>query len=163
MVLAYDGPTLVGCVRVYPLVANGPGCVSQQILGKESFAEMLHELGFGRTDTLEIGRWIAHPAHRGSGRLGTQLAAASAALATTLAHCSAARRGIVVCAVGTGDQQDALLARIGLAAAPVEKAVRSDEFGDNVRVMYCMSADQLNRRLLGIMREMAKAIGLIEA
>jgi hypothetical protein len=160
-VLAYYGPTLVGCVRVYPLVANGPACMSQQILGEESFAEMLHELGFQHTDALEIGRWIAHPAYRASGRLGTQLAAASAALAITLARASAGHRRIVVCAVGTGDQQDLMLARVGLTAVPTAEPVRSYDYHDDVRVMYCINADQLNRRFLGVMEEMAKAIGLV--
>ena len=162
-VLAYDGPTLVGCVRVYRLVANGPACVSEEILGEESFAEMLHELRFQRTDTLEIGRWIAHPKYRASGRLGTQLAAASAALATTLARCSAAQRGIVVCAVGTGDQQDLMLARVELAAVAAAEPVKSYDYNDDVRVMYCIDPGQLNGRFRRLMDEMAKVIGVVEA
>jgi hypothetical protein len=160
-VLAYDGSALVGCVRVYPLVANGPACVSEQILGDRLFAEMLHEMGFQHTDALEIGRWTAHPAYRTGGQLGTQLAAASAALAMTLAGGSTGQRRIVVCAVGTGDQQDLMLARIGLTAVPTLKPVRSYHYNDGVRVMYCINADQLNRRFLGVMEKMAKAIGVV--
>lgn len=101
-ILAYDGSALVGCVRVYPLAANGPACVSEEVLGEETFSELLDNLGIQRRDTVEIGRWIVHPAYRASGRPGTLLAAASAAFATTLGNGSAVARGMVICAVGTG-------------------------------------------------------------
>jgi hypothetical protein len=31
-ILAYDAMRLVGCVRVYRLVSNGPACVTEKIL-----------------------------------------------------------------------------------------------------------------------------------
>jgi ABC-type ATPase with predicted acetyltransferase domain len=71
---------LAGCVRGYSLVSNGFSCVTEQILGEKTFSEMLHKLRAQRTETVEIGRWIVHPAYRASGRPGIQLAAASAAL-----------------------------------------------------------------------------------
>src|ERR1700730_11667209 len=83
-ILAYDAMRLVGCVRVYRLASIGPACVTEKILGEKRFTEMLHKLGVHRTATIEIGRWIVHPAYRASGRLGVQLAAGSAALAKRL-------------------------------------------------------------------------------
>jgi hypothetical protein len=157
-ILAYDGSALVGCVRVYPLAANGPACVSEEVLGEETFSELLANLGIQRRDTVEIGRWIVHPAYRASGRPGTLLAAASAAFATTLGNGSAVGRGMVVCAVGTGDQQDQMLARIGLTPVPAVEPITREEFNDAVRVMYCINPDQLNARFLRMMDEMARTI-----
>ena len=159
-ILAYDGPRLVGCIRVYRLIANGPACVTERILGKESFSEVLHQQGAQRSDTIEIGRWVVHPAYRANGRLGTQLAAAAAILATALGNGSYVRQGMVVCSVGTGDQQDLLLSHIGLTAAPMAQPIRCDDFNDNVRVMHCIGTDDLNPRFRRVMDEMAATIGV---
>src|SRR6478736_8341115 len=162
-ILAYDAMRLVGCVRVYRLVSNGFSCVTEQILGEKTFSEMLHKLGARRTETVEIGRWIVHPAYRAGGRPAVQLAAASAALAITLGNGSLAQRGIVVCSAGTGDRQDLMLARIGLAAVPTTEPIKCDEFKDDIRVMYCINTQRLNPRFRRIMDEMAKTIGLTKA
>jgi N-acyl-L-homoserine lactone synthetase len=162
-ILAYDAMRLVGCVRVYRLVSNGFSCVTEQILGEKTFSEMLHKLGARRTETVEIGRWIVHPAYRASGRPAVQLAAASAALALTIWNASLVQQGIVVCSAGTGDGQDLMLARIGLSEVPTTEPINCDEFEDNVRVMYCINTQQLNPRFLRIMDEMAKTIGLTKA
>ena len=162
-ILAYDAMRLVGCVRVYRLISNGFSCVTEQILGEKTFSEMLHKLGARRTETVEIGRWIVHPAYRAGGRPAVQLAAASAALAITLGNGSLAQRGIVVCSAGTGDRQDLMLARIGLAAVPTTEPIKCDEFKDDVRVMYCINTQRLNPRFRRIMDEMAKTIGLTKA
>ena len=159
-ILAYDAMRLVGCVRVYRLVSNGFSCVTEQILGEKTFSEILHKLGAQRAETVEIGRWIVHPAYRASGRPAVQLAAASAALAITLENGSLVQRGIVVCSAGTGDGQDLMLARIGLAEVPSTGPIKCDEFQDHVRVMYCSNTQQLNPRFLRIMDEMAKTIGI---
>src|SRR3984893_4158139 len=159
-ILAYDAVRLVGCVRVYRLVSNGFSCVTEQILGEKTFSELLHKLGAQRTETVEIGRWIVHPAYRASGRPAVQLAAASAALAITLENGSLVQRGIVVCSAGTGDGQDLMLARIGLAEVPTTEPIKCDEFKDHVRVMYCSNTNELYPRFLRIMDEMAKTIGL---
>ena len=134
-ILAYDGSRLVGCVRVYRLAANGPAGVTETILGEELFLEVLQQQGVQRSDTVEIGRWVVDPAYRANGRPGAQLAAAAATLATTLGGGTVARRGMVVCSVGTGDHQDLLLAHIGLTAVPVAQPIRCDDFNDDVRVM----------------------------
>ena len=105
-ILAYDAMRLVGCVRVYPLISSGFPCVTEQILGEKTFSELLYRLGAQRTETVEIGRWIVHPAYRASGRPAVQLAAASAALAITLWNASLVQQGIVLCSAGTDDRQD---------------------------------------------------------
>jgi hypothetical protein len=74
-ILVYDAMKLVGCVRVYRLVSNGFSCITEQILGEKTFSELLHKLGAQRTETVEIGRWVVHPAYRASGRPAVQLAA----------------------------------------------------------------------------------------
>ena len=59
---------------------------------------------------------------------------------------------MVVCAVGLGDGQDLLLTRVGMKAATCAAPANSDDFNDDVRVMYCVGADCLNtsfRRLMG--------------
>jgi predicted GNAT family N-acyltransferase len=160
-ILAYDGPKLVGCIRVYRLAAGSPACVTEKILGEESFSEVLHQQGAQRSDTVEIGRWVVDPAYRANGRPGTQLAAAAAVLATALGNGSVARRGLVVCSVGTGDRQDLMLADIGLTAVPVGQPIRCDEFNDNVRVMQCVGTDQLNPGFRRVMDEMAATIGVM--
>ena len=81
-------------------------------------------------------------------------------LAITLENGSLVPRGIVVCSAGTGDGQDLMLARIGLAEVPTTEPIKCDEFKDHVRVMYCSNTEQLNPRFLRIMDEMAKTIGI---
>jgi hypothetical protein len=160
-VLAYDGSTLVGCIRVYRLTANGPASVTETILGEDSFLEMLRRQGVQRSDTVEIGRWVVDPAYRTNGRAATQLAAAAAMLATTLGNGTVARQGMVVCAVGTGDQQDLLLSHIGLTAAPVNQPIRNNNFNDDVRVMQSIGTKQLHPRFRSVMKEMAQLMGLV--
>jgi Acetyltransferase (GNAT) domain len=162
-ILAYDGTRLVGCVRIYRLVPNGPTCVSERIFGEKRFTAMLHELGVARTETVEIGRWVVHPAYRATSRSSGQLAAASAAVAMKLRHGVLAERGIVVCSVGTRDRQDSMLARIGLAPVPAMEPIDCDDFNDKVRMMYCSNTQQLHPRFLRMMDEMAKTLGLAHA
>jgi predicted GNAT family N-acyltransferase len=155
-ILAYDGPRLIGCVRVHRLTTTGPVCVTEGILGEESFSEVLNQQGVQRSDTVEIGRWVVHPAYRGNGRPAMQLAAAAATLAATLANGSVARQGMIVCSVGICDQQDLLLGHVGLTAVPGTQPIRCDDFNDDVRVMHCIDVDQLNLRFRSIMDNMAK-------
>jgi N-acyl-L-homoserine lactone synthetase len=162
-ILAYNGAELVGCVRVYPLVSSSLPCLTEKLLGKQTFSEMLCNLGAKRREIVEIGRWIVEPAYRASGRPGIQLAAASAALAITLGNGLLFQRTIIVCSAGTRDRQDLMLARIGLSAVPAAEAIKCDEFKDYVRVMYCLNPQQLNPRFLRLMVKMAKPIGLTQA
>jgi hypothetical protein len=160
-ILAYDGPRLVGCVRVYWPGISGPPCVTEKIVGKKVFSEILERLGVQRAHTVEIGRWIVHPEYRAKGRAGINLAAASAALALELGNGSVAQRGMVLCSVGTGDEQDCMLARIGLTAVPGVECVASEDFNDDVRLMYCLGSHQLNARFLRIVTEMATKLSFI--
>jgi Acetyltransferase (GNAT) domain len=159
-IVAYDGSRLVGSIRVYRLTDNGPACVTESILGEKSFSGLLHQRGVQRTDAVAIGRWVVHPAYRANGRVGAQLAAAAAAtLATGLGNGSVARQGMVVCSVGTGDQQDMMLGRIGLTAVPVTQPIKCDDFDDDIRVMHCIGTDQLNPWFHRFMEEIAKTLG----
>jgi hypothetical protein len=160
-ILAYDGPRLVGCVRVYWLGVSGPPSVTEKIVGERVFSEILEGLGVQRAHTVEIGRWIVHPEYRANGRLGTSLAAASAALALQLGNGSVAQRGMVVCSVGTGGEQDWMLARIGLTTVPGIECVASGDFNDDVRIMYCLGTHQLNARFLRIVSDMATRLSFI--
>ena len=81
----------------------------------------------------------------------------------TLRNGSLVQPAITVCSVGTGDRQDLMLARIGLTAIPAAEPINCDDFKDNVRVMYCLNAQQLNPRFLRVMVKMAKTIGLTQA
>ncbi len=159
-ILAYDGSRLVGCVRVYRLAVNGPSCVTEEVLGDISFSRFLRGLGTQRTDTVEIGRWIVDPEYRRNGRLGTRLAAASAALAAALGSGSVVQQRAVICSVGTGDQQDSMLRRVGLASVPAAQAVECPNFSDDVCVMYCTGTDQLSIQFRSFMNEMAETLGL---
>jgi hypothetical protein len=164
-VLAYDSTRLVGCVRVYHLVPNGPLCVTEEILGEKAFSEILLNLGGQREETVEIGRWIVHPEFHTNGltmSLGAQLAAGSAALAIALANGLGVQHGIAVCSAGTEDRQDLMLARIGLTAVPGIEPVNCDDYNDNLRVMYCTGNQQLNPRFLRVMDEMAKKLRLTQ-
>jgi hypothetical protein len=160
-ILAYDGPKLVGCVRVYWPGVSGPPCVTEKMVGEKVFSEILERLGVQRAHTVEIGRWIVHPEYRANGRTGTNLAAASAALALELGNGSVAQRGMVLCSVGTGDEQDCMLARIGLTAVPGVECVASEDFNDDVRLMYCLGTHQLNGRFLRIVSDMAAKLSFI--
>jgi GNAT acetyltransferase-like protein len=160
-ILAYNGPSLVGCVRVYWPGVSGPPCVTEETVGERVFSEILERLGVQRAHTVEIGRWVVHPRYRANGRTGTNLAAAAAALALRLGNGSVAQRGMVICAVGTGDEQDCMLARIGLAAVPGVECVASEHFNDDVRLMYCLGTHQLNPQFLRIMSDMATRLSSI--
>src|ERR1700674_529333 len=101
------------------------------------------DLGARRQSRLGVGLCIPRTER---GRPAVQLAAASAALAIALENGSLVQRGIVVCSAATGDGQDLMLARIGLAEVPTTEPIKCDEFQDHVRVMYCSTTEQLNRR-----------------
>jgi hypothetical protein len=151
-ILAYEGPTIVGCVRVYCLSGDGPACVAEKVLGEEMFSELLAQQQVRRADTIEIGRWVVKRGHRENGRTAIRLAAIAAALAERICDSRVVPQSMVICAVGLGDGQDLLLTRVGMKAATCAAPANSDDFNDDVRVMYCVGADCLNtsfRRLMG--------------
>jgi Acetyltransferase (GNAT) domain len=113
-ILTYDGAKLVGCVRLYHLDPDGPACITEEIIGEETFSQMLQTLDAQRSEIVEIGRWIVDPEYRVTNRdlgLSIQLAAASGALANALGKASGKLRGFVICAAGTKDRQDMMLRR----------------------------------------------------
>ena len=144
-----------------------PPCVTEKLIGQKAFLKLLPQLGIERTDVIEIGRWVVHPACRPSGLQAVSpavhLAAGAGAVALALSNGAGFRKGTVVCAAGTEDRQDVMLARIGLSAAPGLKPIRCDDFGDQVRVMYCADAQQLSVRFLRLLNEMARRLGLTQA
>jgi predicted GNAT family N-acyltransferase len=157
-ILAYDGPTLIGCVRVYCLDNDEQACVVEQVLGQDAFAKFLAKQQVHRADTVEIGRWAVQPGHRGNGRTATRLAAAAAALAERLCNGRPTAQTMVVCAVGLGDGQDLLLSHIGMTTATCGPPINCEDFNDDVRVMYCVGADCLNTSFRRIMRETVTSV-----
>src|SRR5215469_4838280 len=93
-VLAYQNHQLVGCVRIYPLAFHTGCCTTETLLGKQTFAQMLLELGAQQTTTVEVSRWVVHPDHR-TGGLAVQLAAGAVALGRYLGL------PLVICSAGT--------------------------------------------------------------
>ena len=153
-ILAYDGPILAGCVRVYPLTGNGPPCLAEQLLARADLAACLDKPETGRSIAAEIGRWIVHPAYRGKGLLAVRLAAAAAALTLRLGI----ERGLVLCAAGTGDGQDAMLARIGLEM--LSPALACAAFNDAVRIMRCPDPSRLSPWFVRLSAKMGRTLGL---
>jgi GNAT superfamily N-acetyltransferase len=126
--LAYGDSKLVGCARLLPLTRGATG-LTESCLGKGPVAQMLQELGAGRAEAIEGGRWLAHPDHRNH-RLGVLLAAAAVALARHLGY------RILLCSVGTKNKQHRVLARLGLRPVPTVEPFYSDTFADTLQVMY---------------------------
>jgi Acetyltransferase (GNAT) domain len=163
-VLAYDGATLAGCVRIYPLAADGPRCLTETLIGEKGFSEMLMSLGSSRDETFEIGRWVTNSAlktHLGlAATIGLQLAAGAGVLALALANHAGFSNGLVLSSVGTRDGQDLLLSRFGLTAVPGIDPVRCDYYDDTVQVTYCAGTQRMQPRFLRAMKAMASVMGL---
>jgi hypothetical protein len=164
-VLAYDGAPLVGCVRLYRLDPEGPPCVTEKILGRRVFSQMLQTLGANRTEIVEIGRWTVDPGYRAARHdlgLSLQLAAASAAVAKTLGEASGASRGFAICAAGTKGRQDRMIARFGMAPVLGIDPTYCEDYKDDVRVLCCSQIQQLDPQFKGLVNKMAKEMALEE-
>jgi hypothetical protein len=163
-ILAYAGDVLVGCVRVYPLAAGGPPCLTETLLGAGQFSQMLRNMGKHRYDTIEIGRWVVDPALRITRNLapgiGVQLAAGAGALAFALVNHSDDANGVAIFPAGSRDKQYLMLSRLGLKPVSEIDPVVSTEYDDVIRVMYCTSAHKLQFRFRRMIKAMAEAIGL---
>jgi hypothetical protein len=107
---------------------TGSTGLTESCLGKEPLAQVLQDLGVGRAEAIEGGRWLAHPAHRGH-RLGVLLAAAAVALARHLGY------HLLFGSVGTKNKQHRVLARLGLRPVPTVESFPSDTFADTLQVM----------------------------
>lgn len=158
-VVAYHGAKMIGCLRVYHL-ASGLPCLTEAVLGEQSFTNMLRTLGVERSNVVEVGRWIVHPHYRCGGRSALQLAAGAAAVTSRIAHGAVAQYGIAICSVGTLQRQDLLLRRIGFSNAPDTKPVKCDHYGDHLQVMYCDNLQKLDRRFCKLMDEMSQVLQL---
>jgi hypothetical protein len=162
--LAYEGATLAGCVRIYPLFGDGPCCVTETLLGDEAFSEMLVNLGSCRDETLEIGRWVGNRALRSNYNLrtsiGVQLAAGAGAVARSIAMHAGFRHGLALFSVGTRDRQDAILSRFGLVRVPGVEPVRCDHYDDDIQVMYSTGTQLLQPKFLRAMNAMATMMEL---
>ena len=53
-----------------------------------------------------------------------------------------------------------ILARVGFAIVPGLESIKSDEFNDDVSVMYCTGDRELNAPFLRIISDMAKRLAL---
>jgi hypothetical protein len=131
--LAYRSGNLIGCGRLFPLPKDIMG-LTESFLGKDMLEKMLQDLGAGRAEAIEGGRWLAHPAHRDHGT-GMLLAAAGVALARHLGY------RILFCSVGTKNQQHRVLARLGFKTVPTCKLFYSKIFADTLQVMYIVPSE----------------------
>jgi hypothetical protein len=119
---------LVACARVTPLARVSDGVV-ESVLGTERLDQLLATIGTSRDGTSEASRWIVEPEFRKHG-LGFYIAAASWAVGRWLRI----HTGFVM--AGIRDGQDKLLIKIG--ARPVDgfPLIPSEEFDDELRVLY---------------------------
>jgi hypothetical protein len=158
-VLAYHGPSIAGCVRVYRLSENSPPCLTESLLGAERFTGMLGSLGKKREHVIEIGRWVVDPAFR-KGRslapgIGVELAAGAGALAVALASQIESGKGVAIFAAGTRDRQYLTLTRLGLKVVSGLSPVHSSEYNDVIQILYCDSAMALQPRLRRILESLS--------
>jgi Acetyltransferase (GNAT) domain len=151
--LAYRNGELVGCVRGLPLPNDIKG-LTESFLGKDTVERMLQDLGTGRAEAIEAGRWLAHPDHRDH-RVGMLLAAAGVALARHLEY------RILFCSVGTKYQQHRVLARLGFKPVPTVKSFYSNFFADTLQVMYIVPS-QPTPHFEAMMNLMAQKLELAE-
>ena len=106
-ILAHARDGLVGCVRVLPLASAQVG-LTELLVGRDRFEQVLGEIGASRRHTVEVGRLAVRADRRARG-LGGLLSAAA---------------------------WDRMLAKIGLRPVPGIETRRSELFADEVRVMY---------------------------
>lgn len=164
-ILAYDGSTLVGCVRLYPLRTGEPPGLAERFLDERHFSEVLRALGTPRTSIAEIGRWTVDPDYRARSRdlgLGLRLTAAAAALARMLQTASGCLDGLVICAAGTTDRQDAMLERVGLTPVPGIGRLTCVDYDDDIRLLYGSRTQRLSPHLEALVDEMIEKLALRE-
>jgi len=166
-VLAYHGPSLVGCVRVYPLNESGPPCLTESLLGAGQFTSIISSLGKKRDNVIEIGRWVVDPVFRNprsslAPGIGIQLAAGAGALAVALARQVEFGNGVAIFAAGTRDRQYLTLKHLGLKAIANLSPVHSAEYDDLIQVLYCDSAMALQPRFRRIIESISMAMRIDE-
>jgi GNAT superfamily N-acetyltransferase len=122
---------VIGCIRLVPLAAHPT--TTERLTGTAALDDSLREIGAHRSEAVEVGRWIVHPAWRGSS-LGSRLVAAVWALCVRL------DAKVALATVGTRDRQDVLLRRAGLRPIPGLPTVESAEYSDRLIFMYAITA-----------------------
>ena len=165
-VLAYNGSSLAGCVRVYPLSDSSPLCLTESLLGADRFARMIGSLKKRRHNVIEIGRWVVDPAFRNRSSLapgiGLQLAAGAGALAIALARQIGFGKGLAIFAAGTRDRQYLTLKHLGLREVADLPPIPSSEYDDLIQVLYCDSAMGLQPRFRRIIESISSAMRIDE-
>src|SRR5215204_2326985 len=78
-IIARNDGNSIGCVRNVPVI-QGVTCLTERLLGKMQFSEMLAALGVERTGAVESSRWMVDPNFR-SLRVGILLAAGGVSVA----------------------------------------------------------------------------------
>lgn len=162
-ILAYDGSTLVGCVRLYVPSPGGPPGLVERSLRETQFSDLLAALGTQRTHIAEIGRWIVDPYYRARSRdfgVGIRLTAAAAALARVVRAITGCSGGLAICAAGTAGRQDAMLERIGMRPVPGLEPFSATDYDDTIRILYGSSTERLHPHLELLIDEMAERLGL---
>jgi N-acyl-L-homoserine lactone synthetase len=156
-ILARVSGMVVGSVRLLPMPV-GNLCLTEQLIGPATFAQMLHALNVNRLQIIEGGRWVVDPAHR-VGRIGVLLAAGGVALAEALKY------RMLVCPAGTGHNQDRLLERLGLHAVAEQPLIAAPHLDDTLRVMHVFpSRARANlRELMDTVAEQLKLPGVASA
>jgi N-acyl-L-homoserine lactone synthetase len=127
-VLGWCMGDLVGCIRFIPVTVAG---LTERVLGRERFEDLLVALDTDRASTVEVGRWIVHPEFRRH-RVALSLVGGCWSYVQSLGF------RMAVATVGTRGKQDAILNRTGLYPVPGLAPHRSDAFDDELRTMYAV-------------------------
>lgn len=129
-VLGLYAGELVGCIRFVPMAAPVE-TLTERLLGRDRFAELLAALGATRAGTVEVGRWIVHPEFRRH-RIALSLVAGCWSYVQKLGF------HMAVATAGTRAGQDAILRRTGLVPVPGVETRASNSFDDELRTMYAV-------------------------
>lgn len=144
-IVAQDNSNLIGCVRNVPLI-GGVTCLTEHLLGRRLFDEMLETFGVERKDAVESSRWMVDPDFRSS-RTGLLLAAGGVSVARAFGF------ELLFCSVGTRDKQDRVLSRLGLRRVPELPVIHVPEYNDELCVMF-IQPHRPTPRLAELMAEM---------
>ena len=153
-VIAKNCGKAIGCVRNVP-ITDGVTCITEQLLGRTRFAEMLATFGVESKSAVECGRWIVDPDFRAN-RIGVLLAAGAVATAHAFGF------KLLFCSVGTRDKQDCILSRLGLRRVPALPLFPVPEFNDELCVMY-IQPDRPMPHFAQLMAEMVVELKLKSA
>jgi GNAT superfamily N-acetyltransferase len=152
-VVARWGDSVIGAVRLLPLVAPQPGTV-ERLIGAERLETLITGLGADRAHAAEGGGWVVDPDFRGSA-VGSRLVAAAVALTWHLG----AR--LMVAALGTRYGQDRIVGRLGMRAVPGLDTLPLPGYADDVRLCY-LTPEEGGPAFQDSAADMAARLGLAE-